>query len=296
MSDEPGFAPRQFTAPAVVDHHVHLGLVDWRALVGSPLGEVHDLGWDPTEIDRIGDALVPDVRVRRVGPFHTAPGGYPSGRSWAPATSIVTIGSPDDATRAVAAAAARGAHGIKIALNAAMPLLTDATLRGLVDSAHGAGLRAFVHAEGAGQAERAIAAGADVLVHTPWTEALSDESLRLAVASGMVWISTLAIHEGAALELALDNAQRYLAHGGSIVYGTDMGNGDLPVGLNAREVQLLGRAGLSEAALHAALFSTDPRDAHALTHSTPLPDTADALAEWLATATRRPSTPTGESA
>ena len=296
MSNEPGSGPRRFTAPAVVDHHVHLGLVDWRALVGSPLGEVHDLGWDPSEIDRIGDALAPDVCVRRVGPFHTAPGGYPSGRSWAPAASIVTIESPDDATHAVAAAAARGAHGIKIALNAAMPLLTDAALRALIDGAHGAGLRALVHAEGPGQAERAIAAGADVLVHTPWTEALGEESLRRAAGSGMVWISTLAIHEGAALETALDNARRYLAFGGSIVYGTDMGNGDLPVGLNAREVQLLGRAGLTGAALHAALFSVDPRDADTLSHSTPLPDTADALAEWLATATRRSTTPTGESA
>ena len=294
MSDEPGFAPRQYTAPAVVDHHVHLGLVDWRALAGSPLGEVHDLGWDPSEIDRIGAELAPGVRVRRVGPFHTAPGGYPSGRSWAPAASIVTIESPEDATRAVAAAAARDALGIKIALNASMPLLTDEALRALIDGAHGAGLRALVHAEGEGQAERAIAAGADVLVHVPWTEALGEESLRRAAGSGMVWISTLAIHEGAALEFALDNARRHLALGGTIVYGTDMGNGDLPVGLNPREVQLLGRAGLTGAALHAALFGADPRDADALSHSTPLPDTADALAEWLTTATRRSTTPTGD--
>ena len=293
MSDAPGFEPRQYTAPAVVDHHVHLGLVDWRALAGSPLGEVHDLGWDLSEIDRIGGALAPEVRVRRVGPFHTAPGGYPSGRSWAPEGSIVTIESPDDARRAVAAAVARRALGLKIALNAAMPVLTDEALRALIDGAHAAGLRAFVHAEGEGQAERAIAAGADVLVHTPWTEALGSDALRLAVESGTVWISTLAIHEGAALDTALDNAQRYLALGGTLLYGTDMGNGDLPVGLNAREVQLLGRAGLTGAALHAALFSSDPRDAAALTHHTPPPHTANELADWLATATRRSSTTTG---
>ncbi len=37
----------------VVDHHVHLGLVDHAALAGSPVVEVHDLGWEPEAVLRL---------------------------------------------------------------------------------------------------------------------------------------------------------------------------------------------------------------------------------------------------
>ncbi|UOQ59050.1 hydrolase [Leucobacter rhizosphaerae] len=286
-SDLRASASGRVTAPAVVDHHVHLGLVDWRALGEGPVGEVHDLGWDPAEIDRIARELVPSVRVRSAGPFHTAPGGYPSGRAWAPDAAIVSVDAPESAVTAVAAVSARGGLGVKIALHAGMPLLPDPQLRALIDAAHAAGLRAFVHAEGAGQAARAIDLGADVLVHVPWTERLGDDTIRRAAEAGMEWISTLSIHAGVALERALDNARRFRAAGGTLRYGTDLGNGDLPVGLNAREIRLLGEAGLAGDALHAAVFSRDPRDSAALSHTDPLPTTADALADWLATAIRR---------
>ena len=63
---------------------------------------------------------------------------------------------------------------IKVALHAGMPLLDDETLHTLVDAAHGVELPAVVHAEGIGQIARAVAAGADALAHTPWTEYVSD--------------------------------------------------------------------------------------------------------------------------
>ena len=43
---------------------------------------------------------------------------------------------------------------------------------------------------------------------------------------------------------ALRNLERFLAAGGEVVYGTDLGNGSIPPGIHTRELQLLRRAGL----------------------------------------------------
>jgi hypothetical protein len=270
----------------VVDRHVHLGLVDHAALAGSPVTAVVDLGWDPAEIARIAARPPAGVDVRYAGPFHTARGGYPSDRPWAPAAAVREVAWAEDAAAVVAAARAGGSGAVKIVLHDGGPLLADDVLAALVDAAHDAGLPAAVHAEGAGQAARAIRAGADVLVHVPWTERLDDATLRASLAQGALWISTLAIHEGADLATALDNARRYVALGGRVAYGTDLGNGDLPVGLNAREVELLGGVGLRGAALlDAVLGSSLGGIAHALASADPLPSSPDAtageLVAWL---------------
>ncbi len=270
----------------VVDRHVHLGLVDRAALAGSPVTAVVDLGWDPAEIARIAARPPAGVDFRYAGPFHTAMGGYPSDRAWAPAAAVREVARAEDAAAAVAEARAGGSGAVKIVLHDGGPLLADDVLAALVDAAHAAGLPAAVHAEGAGQAARAIRAGADVLVHVPWTERLDDATLRESVARDVLWISTLAIHDGTDLATALENARGYVALGGRIAYGTDLGNGDLPVGLNAREVELLGEVGLrGPALLDAVLGSASGVIAHALASADPLPSSADAtageLVAWL---------------
>ncbi|MDQ0744725.1 imidazolonepropionase-like amidohydrolase [Clavibacter sp. B3I6] len=266
----------------VVDQHVHLGLVDHRALAGSAVTAVVDLGWDPAGIARIAARPPAGVEVRFAGPFHTAVGGYPSDRPWAPAGAVREVACAEDAAALVAAARAAGSVAVKIVLHDGGPLLADDVLGALVDAAHAAGLRAAVHAEGAGQAARAIRAGADVLVHVPWTERLDDRTLRESAARDVRWTSTLAIHDGDDLAAALDNARRYVALGGRIAYGTDLGNGDLPVGLSAREVGLLGEVGLRGAALLDAVLGSAPRGIrHALASPDPLPSGADAAADDL---------------
>ncbi|WP_328706991.1 hydrolase [Clavibacter zhangzhiyongii] len=266
----------------VVDRHVHLGLVDPAGFAQSPVTEVVDLGWDPAEIARIAARPPAGVTVRYAGPFHTAVGGYPSDRAWAPAAAVREVARAADAAGAVAEARAGGSGAVKIVLHDGGPLLADDVLAALVEAAHAAGLRAAVHAEGAGQAGRAIRAGADVLVHVPWTERLDDATLRESAARDVLWISTLAIHDGADLATALENARRYAALGGRIAYGTDLGNGDLPVGLNAREVELLGEVGLRGAALLDAVLGSAPgRVDHALASAEPLPSAADATADDL---------------
>ncbi len=64
----------------------------------------------------------------------------------------------------------------------------------------------------------------------------------------MRWVSTLYIHGHGAvtpeLRTALDNLRRFHAAGGSVVYGTDLGNGPIPSGIHTYELRLLLEAGL----------------------------------------------------
>ena len=104
----------------------------------------------------------------------TAPGGYPTQDSWAPAGTGRELTSAEDATAAVEELARLGAAAIKVSLNAeAGPTPTDGELSAICDAAHAADLPVTAHAQGAGQVERALGAGVDELAHTPWTR-LSD--------------------------------------------------------------------------------------------------------------------------
>jgi imidazolonepropionase-like amidohydrolase len=260
-----------------VDHHVHLGLVDRSLLATGPLVKVIDCGWDPEQALAWRADPPAGVELLIAGPFHTAPGGYPSGRGWAPAAAVREVADASAARIAAERAAAAGYDAFKIALHDGMPLLDEALLAALVNAAHSNGLRVFVHPEGDGQAMRAVRAGADVLVHTPWTERLTDAELRECVAAGVVWVSTLAIHSGADRLRAVDNARRFVALGGTLLYGTDMGNGEIPVGISELELTLLEAAGLSGDDLLKSVLVGEAR----LKAPLPVPRTASELTTWL---------------
>jgi hypothetical protein len=232
-----------------------------------------------------------DVRV--AGPFLTAPGGYPSGRPWAPDEAVEGVGSVDDALGIVARLADTGVDLVKVALHTDLPLLDDASLRAVVAAAHRARLPVVVHAEGPGQAARAHAAGADTLAHTPWTEPLP-EKLILAMARSMSWISTLRIHEpeGRSYAVAVGNLSRFARAGGRVQYGTDLGNGQGPVGLSAVELRALAGAGLDGNAIMTAIVRGDRAE---LTTWSPLPPPKSAaeLPGWLLTLRRRSITEQG---
>ena len=273
--------------PGLVDRHVHLGLVDAAALAGTTVVEVHDLGWVPS-IAR-GWKLNPPTGgiVRIAGPFLTAVGGYPADRVWAPPGSVRELAEPADGVLAVDDAVDHRHDLIKLVLHSGGPLLDDATLHAVVRAAHEHGLPVGVHAEGPDQARRAFEAGADVLVHVPWTESLENDLLR-AMAGSMRWISTFAIHRDLDLERALDNARRFLRLGGRLEYGTDMGNdmngGATPAGPRVEEISALGETGLSGDALLTSL--TGPPGDHlllgrAIYAPVPLPDSATDVADWI---------------
>lgn len=248
------------TLPPFCDSHVHLGLIDRSLLAAGGIGRVLDLGWDP----RIAQGWLAsaDVEVQIAGPLLAAPGGYPLASGWAPDAAVRQI--PDAATAAVAIADVEklGATVVKITLNSeAGPVFDDELLEAVVALARARRLPVVAHAQGRGQAERALNAGVDCLAHAPWSETLSDDIIN-RMAARMSWISTLDIHGwgqyGADFTRAMDNLTRFAARGGAVHYGTDLGNGPLPVGLNRRELVALADAGLGASALLESLRGLVP--------------------------------------
>lgn len=266
--------------PGFRDAHVHIGLIDGSALLAGGIVAVDDLGWDP-DVARTwpDDATLPEVRF--AGRFLTPPGGYPTHDGWAPAASIEPVASPEQAPVAVNRQLDAGASFIKIALNSQDgPVFDDATLNAIVGHAHARGVTVAAHVQGAGQAERAFESGVDRLAHSPWTERL-DDRLLTSMARSQTWVSTLDIHGwgrfGEAFAIASDNVLRFHAAGGMIVYGTDLGNGPLPVGINERELLALEQAGLGPDALVAAIAMPDFGD-----RASHLPrDRTASTAQWL---------------
>jgi hypothetical protein len=229
--------------PVFTDSHVHLGLVEPTDLVGGGIGRVLDLGWDPAV-----NWNAPPLIVDRAGPLLAAPGGYPLNAGWGPVAGTREIPDAAAASAAIADLVRMGARVAKITLNSeAGPVWDDALLATVVRLAHDRALPVVAHTQGAGQAERALDAGVDVLAHTPWTETLSD-GLIARMAARVAWISTLDIHGwgeyGADFARAHNNLERFAAAGGTVHYGTDLGNGPMPTGLNRRELQALEGAGV----------------------------------------------------
>src|SRR6202012_1620187 len=112
---------------------VPLGLIDRSRLAGGPVVKVVACGWDPDEALEWRAHPPAGVEIEAAGPFHTAIGGYPSGRVWAPDGAVRQIGDLDTALTAVAVAAAGGYDALKIALHSEMPLLGDELLCALID-------------------------------------------------------------------------------------------------------------------------------------------------------------------
>lgn len=254
--------PEGLVLPPFCDSHVHLGLIDADALVAGGIGRVLDLGWDPAIATTWLQSRDSGLEVDIAGPLLAAPGGYPLRSGWAPTSAVREIPDVASAATAIDALHGLGARVVKITLNAeAGPVWGDDLLSSVVDIAHARGLPVVAHAQGKGEAERALNAGVDCLAHTPWTETLADDVVR-RMASAMAWISTLDIHGwgsyGRDFTRATGNLERFAAAGGTVHYGTDLGNGPLPVGLNRRELQALSDAGLDVPAIVASLIGFLP--------------------------------------
>jgi len=280
--------------PGFRDSHVHLGLIDPHTLIAGGLAAVDDLGGDPDKlIAWADDPTVPALRY--AGSFITAPGGYPATREWAATLSVREVSTPEQAITVVAEQVAAGATLVKVTLNTDEgPVISDETLAAVVEYAHGRGCEVVAHVQGAGQAQRAFDRGVDRLAHTPWTERLDDGLIEAMAHTDQrflggrhSWISTLDIHGygryGNDFEIASDNLRRFHHAGGIVHYGTDLGNGDLPAGLNQRELVAMQNAGVRDDALLNALCL--PRLSSTVSHLPTAPDADTDLAEWLMTAT-----------
>lgn len=249
--------------PGFLDAHVHLSLIDPAALAAGGIARVVDLGgWTPKAGGDGGTTATSLPGVAHAGQFLAAPGGYPSAQEWAPAGSVCEVATAEDAAAAVDRQLAGGASVIKVTLNSmAGPVLGTEVLAAIVARAGERGAPVVAHAEGVGQAVRAFVAGVDALAHAPFSERLVDELVD-AMAGRMTWISTLDIHgwgeENDDFARASDNLRRFHSYGGRVLYGTDLGNGPLPVGLNRREINALLRLGMSPDEVLGALTSTFP--------------------------------------
>ncbi len=219
--------------PSVIDAHVHLayypaadglreggvaGAVDWAA----PLGSLRDL----------------PIAVRTAGPMLTAEGGYPT-QSWGAGGYGLEIPNVDAAAAAVATVADAGATVVKIVVGAGGPELSDQALTRICDEAHARGMLVGAHALRDGDARRAAAVGADILVHAPIGSLSADV---VQAWSTKAVIPTVSAFSGTASTRQLAEA------GATVLYGTDFGN-TRALGVSRPEIEGLLDAGLDGAAI-----------------------------------------------
>lgn len=239
--------------PGFIDLHVHASSLTSEALLSKGLTTVRDLA-EPDFALPPPDPAPGTVRRIVAGPIITAPGGYPIG-SWGRAIAK-PVSSPEEAAAAVDELQAAGAGVIKTALEPGgdknWPMLGPAELRALVREAHAHDLRVTVHVEdGAIPVKRALAAGIDEFAHMP-CRGQSPALIRQIAEAGVPVVGTLHVQRDGC-EDNMRNARIFVASGGKLLYGTDIGNPGIPAGIDVEELGLMSEAGLSiEAMLSAA--------------------------------------------
>lgn len=244
-------APGLTLMPGFIDTHVHIGLCDPLDVVKGGVTTVRDLAW-PSQlifpmVERSRAADFGGPTILAAGPMLTVEGGYPTGAGWAPPGTGRTVDSPDDAHHAVEITAREGAQVIKVALSPEVgPVLDRATLQAIVEQAHERGLRVTGHVFGLEQLDVALEVGMDELAHMLMSaERISDAVIARMVEQGIVVVPTLSIRFERDKRIAIDNTRRFLQAGGRVVYGTDLGNAGPEPGIDGREVEAMGEAGMT---------------------------------------------------
>jgi len=232
--------------PGFVDAHVHLSFFDAPSVAQAGVIAVLDLG-EPLDY---AFSSHPPLRFRAAGPLITAPGGYPT-RSWGANGYGLEVAGEKEAREAVAMLADRGAAMIKVAIEpGAGPVLDETALRAVGEAAHARRLEVAAHALGLASVKAAVAAGVDVLAHTP-IDRLPDDLLHSLGSAGITVISTVRAFGSRAS--TRDNLAALAAAGCPVVYGTDLGNDGIQPGIDTAELAILEEAlGGRERALAAA--------------------------------------------
>jgi imidazolonepropionase-like amidohydrolase len=244
--------------PGFIDAHVHIGFHRPNDVARAGVTTVRDLGWPAESIEPLVAASLADSydgpTIHSVGPIITAPGGYPTRAGWAPHGTGLEVDGPDAATAAVDDLAAKHVAAIKIALNPPVgPVLEDATLEAIVTRAHEHSLKVTVHADGLDQLERALDARVDELAHMLLgTDRIPDRTIDRMVEQEMAVVPTLSIRYGWDRRRTVDNLARFARAGGTVVYGTDLGNAGPRPGIDPREVKAMVAAGMTARAIVAS--------------------------------------------
>ena len=245
---EPFDAGGLWLIPGFIDAHVHLQFADADDILAGGVTTVRDLG-SPPDVAADAGRTTP-LRVLTAGRILTPVGGYPS-RSWGSDGTSREISDAADAADAVAEQRDAGASLIKVALEpAGGPLFSDDVLQVIVESAHDAGLPVTAHVGSATALAQALEQGVDELAHLP-LHAVTGEEMQRAAEAGVVLVPTLEIRDRDVPTLEAVGA--FLSGGGSVVYGTDLGNTGTAPGIERNELRALLDAGMSpSAALDAA--------------------------------------------
>lgn len=241
----------QTVAPGFIDAHVHIGFADPAEVVARGVTTVRDLGWPPDDIfplaagSRAAGSAGPEIVA--AGPILTAPAGYPTRAAWAPEGTGLEVADPGAARAAVDSIAERGATVIKIALNPPVgPTFEPHMLRAIVAAAETHGLKVTGHIYGLDELEKALDAGVHELAHMLMSdETIPETVLRRMVDQGVVVVPTLSVRFGHDRATAIENLAGFRALGGTIVYGTDLGNEGPGPGIERAEVAAMAEAGMS---------------------------------------------------
>jgi imidazolonepropionase-like amidohydrolase len=243
--------------PGFVDAHVHLDFYPPAEVLAGGVTTVRDLGWPADRLaNLIETAAAPEPvspRLLAAGQIVTVPGGYPTRAPWAPPGTARPVEGTAEAVRAVDELAAAGAAVIKVALDDRVgPTLPAAVLAALVGAAADHGLGVTAHVGTAAEAAKALAAGVGELAHWPFDPSPLPDALVDALAESVVAVPTLHIDPSPARR---SGVRRFLARGGRVVYGTDLGNQGPPPAVDTEELRLLVEAGLGPGQALAAATS-----------------------------------------
>jgi imidazolonepropionase-like amidohydrolase len=243
--------------PGIVDLHVHLDFYPPADVLAGGVTTVRDLGWPAGRLaalrqqaERPGAA---SPRLLAAGQILTVPGGYPTRAAWAPPGTARPVTGAAEAAAAVAELAAAGAAVVKVALDDRVgPTLPEPVLAAAVAAAGAHGLGVTAHVGTAREAEKALAAGVAELAHWPFHRRTLPERLIARLAATMTVVPTLHIQPSPARR---QGVRRFVALGGRVLYGTDLGNQGPPPAVDVEELRLLVAAGLAPAAALAAATS-----------------------------------------
>ena len=230
--------------PGFIDAHVHLQFAPASSILAGGVTTVRDLG-SPSGVadDADSESL---LRVRKAGRILTPLGGYPS-QSWGADGTSRQVTDAGDAVKAVAEQLAAEASVVKIALEpSAGPLFEADVLAALVNAAHEAELLVTAHVGSAEALGLAIQHGVDELAHLPLYDVQPREMVAAAEA-GMVLVPTLEIRGRD--DAAVRAVAAFLSAGGTVIYGTDLGNSGTAPGIEPTELRAMLDAGMSPAAV-----------------------------------------------
>lgn len=240
---------------------------------------VFDLGsvWQNTRgiRQRIESGEIPGPRIRSTGEALVAPGAIPSAQILG-ILGETPFRGPEITDDTQAARESRklldeGVDGIKVHLQPPPPPnrpIPESAIQAAVNEAHRSGKPVFVHPNSGADVLAAIRDGVDVIAHTtprsgPWEDAIlaAPRQNQAALTPTLaMWEASMRHDRISAQEqfvgTAVGQLRAWVAAGGMVLFGTDLGAGDYSP---LEEYTLMARAGMNFRQILATLTTTPAR-------------------------------------